>query len=230
MKNKNYYINPEEDDKRTNERLERLLSRSFARYWKRKRVFDICMASILLICTFPVMLLVALAIKLEDMKSPVVYKQKRIGRHGKPFDLYKFRTMVMNADELKAQLMDRNEMDGPVFKMKDDPRITHMGRFLRRTSLDELPQFYNVLKGDMSVVGPRPPLPEEVEQYDDYQKLRLLVTPGITCIWQTQPNRNSIAFDDWVDMDLDYIERRTMCFDLKLILKTPFVMIKRDGR
>ena len=230
MKNKNYYINPEEDDKRTNERLERLLSRSFARYWKRKRVFDICMASILLICTSPVMLLVALAIKLEDMKSPVVYKQKRIGRHGKPFDLYKFRTMVMNADELKAQLMDRNEMDGPVFKMKDDPRITHMGRFLRRTSLDELPQFYNVLKGDMSVVGPRPPLPEEVEQYDDYQKLRLLVTPGITCIWQTQPNRNSIAFDDWVDMDLDYIERRTMCFDLKLILKTPFVMIKRDGR
>ncbi len=230
MKNKNYYINPEEDDKRTNERLERLLSRSFARYWKRKRVFDICMASILLICTSPVMLLVALAIKLEDMKSPVVYMQKRIGRHGKPFDLYKFRTMVMNADELKAQLMDRNEMDGPVFKMKDDPRITHMGRFLRRTSLDELPQFYNVLKGDMSVVGPRPPLPEEVEQYDDYQKLRLLVTPGITCIWQTQPNRNSIAFDDWVDMDLDYIERRTMCFDLKLILKTPFVMIKRDGR
>ena len=230
MKNKNYYINPEEDDKRTNERLERLLSRSFARYWKRKRVFDICMASILLICTSPVMFLVALAIKLEDMKSPVVYKQKRIGRHGKPFDLYKFRTMVMNADELKAQLMDQNEMDGPVFKMKDDPRITHMGRFLRRTSLDELPQFYNVLKGDMSVVGPRPPLPEEVEQYDDYQKLRLLVTPGITCIWQTQPNRNSIAFDDWVDMDLDYIERRTMCFDLKLILKTPFVMIKRDGR
>ncbi len=225
-----YFINPSKDDKKANERLKGLLGRSFARYWKKKRIFDLVMATVLLICTSPVMLIVAIVIKLEDPGSPVIYDQIRIGRHGRPFRLYKFRTMVEGADQMKAELLDQNEMDGPAFKISKDPRITRIGGFLRKTCLDELPQFVNVLKGDMSVVGPRPPLPEEVEQYDDYHKLRLIVTPGITCIWQIQRNRNSIPFDDWVDMDLDYIERRTMWFDLQLIMLTPLAMLKRDGR
>lgn len=144
--------------------------------------------------------------------------------------MYKFRSMVANAEKLKEQLLAQNEMDGPVFKMKDDPRITRVGRFIRKTSIDELPQLINVLKGDMSFVGPRPPLPEEVAQYNDYQKLRLVVTPGLTCIWQTENDRNEIMFDDWVEMNIDYIEHRTMFKDIKLIIRTVFVMLTKEGR
>ena len=225
-----YYIDLHSKDPKANARLKDILSRSFLGYWRKKRVFDIVAAFILIILTSPAMLLTALIIKLDDINSPVIYDQIRIGRHGKPFRLYKFRTMIKDADRLKSELVDLNMMDGPVFKLENDPRITRVGGFLRKTCLDELPQFINVLKGDMSIVGPRPPLPEEADQYDDYQRLRLLVTPGITCIWQIQPARNTIAFDDWVEMDLYYIEHRTMWLDIRLILNTPLAMFNREGR
>ena len=138
--------------------------------------------------------------------------------------------MYVNADQMRDELMEQNEMDGPVFKIKDDPRITRLGKVLRKLSVDELPQFFNVLSGHMSLVGPRPPLPGEVEAYTDYQKLRIIVTPGITCDWQIADNRNDIPFDKWVEMDLNYIENRTTLGDLKIIFKTPFAMLSATGR
>ena len=156
--------------------------------------------------------------------------QKRVGKDGKLFNVYKFRTMYVDADKRKAELMEQNEMDGPVFKIKDDPRITRLGKIFRKLSIDELPQLFNVLRGDMSLVGPRPPLPDEVKEYSDYQKLRLIVTPGITCDWQIADNRNDIPFDQWVEMDLNYIEHRTTWGDLKIIFKTPFAMLSATGR
>ena len=137
--------------------------------------------------------------------------------------MYKFRSMVHNAEELLKHLQEQNEQTGPAFKMTDDPRITKVGKFIRKTSLDELPQLFNVLKGDMSLVGPRPPIPREVEQYNSYQKQRLLVKPGLTCIWQVS-GRNNIGFDEWVDMDLEYIKNRNLLLDIKLILKTVKVL------
>ena len=150
-------------------------------------------------------------------------------KNGKEFNFYKFRSMVVNAEELLASLKDKNEMEGPAFKIKDDPRITKIGRFIRKTSIDELPQLLNVLKGDMSFVGPRPPLPREVVQYTDYQKQRLLIRPGLTCIWQVQPRRNDLSFDEWIEMDLEYIRTRSIGQDIKLIFKTVGCMFKGEG-
>ena len=144
--------------------------------------------------------------------------------------MYKFRTMVANAEQLKDRLRGQNEMDGPVFKIKDDPRITRVGKFLRTTSIDELPQLINVLRGDMSLVGPRPPLPDEVAQYDDYERLRLVVTPGLICLWQISDNRNDIPFEEWVEMDIDYIEHRTAVGDMVIMFKTAMAMIGKEGR
>ena len=138
--------------------------------------------------------------------------------------------MVTNAEELKKDLMEQNEMDGPTFKMKKDPRITAIGRILRKTSLDELPQFFNVLKGDMAIVGPRPPVPSEVKEYRRWQLRRLSMKPGITCIWQISPNRNDISFEDWMKMDLEYIDNWSLKMDFVMILKTIHVMVKADGR
>ena len=194
-----------------------------------KRTSDILFSIIALIVLLPFLAIIAAIIKIGS-KGPVIFKQQRIGLHGKPFTIYKFRTMVVNAEALKGQLASQNEMDGPVFKMANDPRVTRVGRFLRRTSIDELPQLINVLRGEMSMVGPRPPLPNEVEAYTDYQRLRLIVTPGLTCTWQTHPNRNSISFQQWVEMDLNYIQNRTIWLDIKLILKTPRVMLHKDGQ
>ena len=224
------YIEPSEVDQETHERLRQLLERSRAAYWKQKRLFDIVVSSASLLLLIPVFAVISAAIWLDDPHGGPIFKQIRIGRHGKPFVLYKFRTMVVNAEALREELLVQNEMDGPVFKIRSDPRITRVGRFLRRVSLDELPQLFNVLKGDMSMVGPRPPLPGEVELYTDYQRLRLIVTPGLTCQWQVSPNRNDIPFQQWVEMDLDYIQHRTMLQDIKLILKTPGVMLRRGGR
>ena len=224
------YIEPDELDQATNERLRQLLERSRATYWKQKRVFDVVVSSAALLVLLPLFAVISAAICLDDPHGGPIFKQVRIGRHGKPFMLYKFRTMVVNAEELRKDLLQRNEMDGPVFKIKEDPRITRVGRFLRRASLDELPQLFNVLKGDMSMVGPRPPLPGEVECYTDYQRLRLIVTPGLTCQWQVSPDRNEISFQQWVEMDLDYIQHRTMLQDIGLILKTPGAMLRRGGR
>ena len=207
-----------------------LKNKSFRTYWKKKRAFDIVVCSGLLLVSAIPMALVAGAIYLDDPHGSPIYKQIRIGRHGEEFYMYKFRTMYVDADQRKAELMDQNEMDGPVFKIKDDPRITRLGKILRKLSVDELPQMFNVLRGNMSLVGPRPPLPGEVKAYSDYQKLRLIVTPGITCDWQIADNRNDIPFDQWVEMDLNYIEHRTALGDLKIIFKTPFAMLSATGR
>ena len=224
------YIDTRESDRETNERLAQLLERSRARYWKCKRAFDLVVSSAAVLLLMPLMALVAVIIVVDDPHGGPIFRQKRIGRHGVPFNLYKFRTMVVNAEEMKQDLAEQNEMDGPVFKIANDPRVTRVGRFLRRTSIDELPQLFNVLRGEMSMVGPRPPLPGEVGAYTDYQRLRLIVTPGLTCTWQTNPKRNEISFQQWVEMDLDYIQKRTMWLDIKLILKTPRVMLHKEGR
>lgn len=193
-----------------------------------KRAMDIVGSAIGLILLSPLFILVALAIKVEDPKGKVFFAQKRCGKNNKPFQMYKFRSMVSNAEELLEELMEQNEMDGPVFKIKEDPRITKVGKFIRKTSIDELPQLFNILIGDMSIVGPRPAIPHEVAEYNDYQKQRLLVKPGLTCIWQVS-GRNSIGFDEWIDMDLEYIEKRNLWMDIKLIFKTVRVLFGDDN-
>lgn len=187
-----------------------------------KRFVDVFGALIGLIILLPVFVVIAIAIKL-DSKGPVIFVQRRCGKYGKKFNMYKFRSMVMDAEEKLKDLKDKNEMSGPVFKIKEDPRITRVGRFIRRTSIDELPQLINILKGDMSFVGPRPPIDKEVEEYTSYQKQRLLVKPGLTCYWQIS-GRNNIDFDEWVELDIKYIRERNIFLDLKLIYKTFFVL------
>lgn len=188
-----------------------------------KRLIDIVGSLCGIILLSPLFLIVAVLIKLEDPKGKVFFAQERNGRYPKTFKMYKFRSMVHNAEELLKDLMDRNEQTGPVFKINDDPRITKVGKVIRKTSIDELPQLFNVLKGDMSLVGPRPPIPHEVEQYNSYQMQRLAVKPGLTCIWQVS-GRNNIGFDEWVEMDIEYIKTRNLWLDIKLIFKTVFVL------
>lgn len=184
-----------------------------------KRFIDILGATVGLILLSPLFLIVAILIKLEDKNGPVIFKQVRVGKDGKEFNMYKFRSMVANAEELKAKLMAQNEATGPVFKMKHDPRVTKIGKFIRKTSIDELPQLFNVLKGDMSLVGPRPALPSEVSQYTSYEMQRLSVTPGLTCYWQIS-GRSNLSFEKWIELDLKYIHERNTLVDIKLIFKT----------
>ena len=193
-----------------------------------KRLIDIVGSLCGIILLSPLFLIVAILIKLEDPKGKVFFAQERNGRYPKTFKMYKFRSMVHNAEDLLKDLMDRNEQTGPVFKINDDPRITKVGKFIRKTSIDELPQLFNVLKGDMSLVGPRPPIPREVEQYNSYQMQRLAVKPGLTCIWQVS-GRNNIGFDEWVEMDIEYIKTRNLWLDIKLIFKTVGVLFGDDN-
>ncbi len=193
-----------------------------------KRAFDIMGASFFLIAFSPIFLITYLAIKLQD-GGPAIFTQIRVGKWGKHFKFYKFRSMVMNAEDLKSKLMELNEMQGGVtFKMKNDPRITHVGRIIRKLSIDELPQLWCVLKGDMSLVGPRPPLPNEVEQYENHHHYRLDSIPGITCIWQVS-GRNQIKFEDQVKLDVQYIHRRSMREDLKILLQTVKAVLTARG-
>jgi lipopolysaccharide/colanic/teichoic acid biosynthesis glycosyltransferase len=224
------YIDQDKVDERTRAKLEAIIEKSYASYWRKKRLFDIFFATLILLFFLPLMVIIAIVIVIDDPHGGPFYKQIRVGRHGKEFYMYKFRTMRVNADQMIEELAKRNEMDGPVFKIKDDPRITRVGKYLRKLSLDELMQFFNVLKGDMSLVGPRPPLPREVKYYTDYQKLRLLVTPGITCTWQISRNRNDIPFEQWVEMDIEYIQTRTYLNDIKIMLETPIAMLTATGR
>ena len=198
-------------------------------YWILRRGQDILFSALALVVLLPVFAVIALAIWLDDPHGSPIFAQTRCGRDGKLFKMYKFRTMFMDAEERLQELLDENEMDGPVFKMKDDPRITRVGRFLRATSLDELPQLWNILKGDMSIVGPRPALPREVELYNDLQRQRMYVTPGLTCYWQIQPRRNDISFDDWMALDLKYMQERSFWVDWKIIFKTVGTVIGREG-
>ncbi|MCX4240996.1 sugar transferase [Paraliomyxa miuraensis] len=192
-----------------------------------KRILDFTGALIGIILTGPVMLITAAAIRITD-PGPVLFRQVRAGRNGRKFTMLKFRSMVMDAEKRKAELMHLNEMDGPVFKIKRDPRITAVGRFIRKTSIDELPQLLNILWGDMSLVGPRPPLPSEVDQYEPWQRRRLSVKPGLTGMWQVS-GRNQIDFDEWMKMDLDYIDNWSLWLDIKIILKTVPAVVLRSG-
>ncbi len=193
-----------------------------------KRLLDITVASVALMLLAPLMLLIALAVKL-DSPGPVLFRQIRIGKGGRPFWFIKFRSMVRNADQMKHQLVTRNEVkDGPVFKMRNDPRITRVGRILRRYSLDELPQLIHVLQGHMSLVGPRPPLPSEVVNYGEWEKRRLSVTPGLTCLWQIS-GRSDIGFREWIELDHIYIDTMSFWTDLKILLFTVPAVISGKG-
>ncbi len=193
-----------------------------------KSIMDYCGAGIGLLTLSPLFLAIMAAVKLTS-KGPAFFIQQRCGLYGRTFGLIKFRTMVENAEELKKELEKHNEMDGPVFKLTNDPRITPAGRFLRRTSLDELPQLLNVLMGQMSLVGPRPPLPSEVAQYEHWQRRRLSMKPGLTCIWQVS-GRNNIDFERWMRMDLEYIDNWSLLLDVKLLLKTVREVVCGQGR
>ena len=187
-----------------------------------KRIIDIVASFTGLILLSPLILIVSMLIKIES-KGEVIFKQKRVGLNGKEFYMYKFRSMVINAEELKEQLESQNEMSGPMFKIKDDPRITKIGKFIRKTSIDELPQLINVIKGEMSLVGPRPSLPKEVAEFEEWMNERLLVKPGLTCYWQVS-GRNNIDFEDWMKLDIKYVRERNFWLDIKLILKTILVL------
>lgn len=194
-----------------------------------KRVFDFAFSAAVLVLLSWLFVIIAILVKVDDPKGPVFFKQTRVGKNGREFEMLKFRSMCVDAEEKLADLKELNEKTGPVFKIAEDPRITRIGKWLRKLSLDELPQFINVLRSDMSVVGPRPALPNEVATYNDYQRQRLLVKPGMTCYWQTRRNRDSITFDEWVDLDLLYIKKRSIWSDFKLIVQTVGVVLTAQG-
>lgn len=187
-----------------------------------KRVIDIVCSLAGLLLLSPVLIIVSILIKLES-DGPIIFSQDRIGYKGKEFKMYKFRSMVVNAEELKKRLSEQNEMSGPMFKMKNDPRVTKVGKFIRKTSIDELPQLINILKGEMSLVGPRPSLPKEVKEFEPWMMERLEVKPGLTCYWQVS-GRNDIDFEEWMKLDIRYVRERSFWLDMKLIFKTFFVL------
>ena len=195
-----------------------------------KRLLDVAFSLVVLIGLSPLYILIALAVWVDDPHGSSLFFQERVGKHGKTFKMVKFRSMYTDAEDRLDELMDANEKDGPVFKIEKDPRVTRVGHFLRKTSLDELPQFWNVLKGDMSVVGPRPALPNEVERYTERDRLRLAVQPGITCFWQARRNRDAIPFDEWVELDLHYIQTASIWTDIALVVKTVGCVLGAQGQ
>jgi lipopolysaccharide/colanic/teichoic acid biosynthesis glycosyltransferase len=192
-----------------------------------KRFFDITLCTVALVVLSIMLIIVGVMIAVED-GFPIIFVQERSGFNGKVFKMYKFRSMCKNASELQKDLIKDNELKGPVFKMKDDPRVTRIGKFLRRTSIDELPQLINVIKGEMSIVGPRPLPTYETEELNEYQRQRLLVKPGLTCYWQCS-GRNDIEFDKWMELDLKYIQDASLWVDFKIILMTVKAVLKSDG-
>ena len=194
-----------------------------------KRLFDIILSALGLIILAIPFLILSIIIFIDSPGASPIYTQVRVGKNGRTFKFYKFRSMIPNAEKKLDELLNKNEMEGPVFKMKDDPRITRVGRFIRKSSIDELPQLYNVLKGNMSLVGPRPPLMREVSQYTDEQMLRVSIKPGITCYWQIQPKRNSLSFDEWLELDMKYIEERSLLTDVKILFKTVGAVFGMEG-
>ncbi len=193
-----------------------------------KKIVDIFGSLLAIIVLSPLLITMAILIKISS-PGPVIYKQPRVGLRGRQFQLYKFRTMVANADELRKELEEMNEADGPAFKIADDPRVTKVGKFLRKTGLDELPQLFNILKGEMSLIGPRPPLPEETTQYERWQLRRLSVKPGLSCFWQVKPDRNSIKFEKWMELDLAYIDNWSLRLDFVILLKTIRTIFHKTG-
>ena len=193
-----------------------------------KRVIDLVGSALGLILLFPFFVVLAILMKIEDFKAPIFFSQTRIGLNGKKFKMYKIRSMVVNAEELLEELLEKNEVEGAMFKMKDDPRITKVGKFIRKTSIDELPQLWNVVKGDMSLVGPRPPLEREVEEYTEYDMQRLVIKPGCTGLWQVS-GRNELGFSEMVELDLKYIRSLSLWNDLVIGVKTVWVMVKPNS-
>lgn len=226
-------MNGVNDTKNKQERIPALdrktVLRNAKKYWPWKRAMDVVLAVLGLLLLWPWMLIVAIIIVIDSPGAGPIFAQTRVGRDGQEFTFYKFRSMRPKAELELQKLLSKNEMTGPAFKIKKDPRITRVGRFLRKTGIDELPQLWNILKGDMSIVGPRPGLPREVAQYDDYMKQRLFVTPGLTCYWQIQPKRNSLSFDQWLELDIKYIRERCFWVDCKIILKTFGAVMHMDG-
>jgi lipopolysaccharide/colanic/teichoic acid biosynthesis glycosyltransferase len=194
-----------------------------------KRGFDVCVSALLLVLLAPLFVALAVGVKLTS-RGPVFYRWEVVGRGGRPFTGYKFRSMDANADELKKQLEPLNEMRGPVFKLTNDPRVTSFGAWMRRYSLDELPQLWSVLKGDMSLVGPRPPLVSEYARFSEFQKQKLAVKPGITCLWQANGRNEIRDFDEWVKLDLEYIQHWSLWLDLKILLKTAGEVFRGSGK
>jgi exopolysaccharide biosynthesis polyprenyl glycosylphosphotransferase len=192
-----------------------------------KRLLDIALATLGLVAVIPALIGIAIAIKL-DSPGRAIFIQERVGLHGRHFRFYKFRSMYADAEKRLAEVLDHNETDGPVFKMRNDPRISKVGAFLRRTSLDELPQLINVLKGEMSLVGPRPPLPREVEQYRPGDTIRLSVKPGLTCLWQIS-GRSQVGFEQWMEYDREYVRNISFWLDLQILLRTVWVVISGRG-
>lgn len=207
-------------------RSEHLLRRK--RYEALKRIVDILCGALGLLFLAPILLFVTLRIKWEDPSCSVIFRQERIGRNEVPFTMYKFRSMCPDAESQLAGILDKNEIEGAMFKIQEDPRVTHFGKFIRKTSLDELPQLVNVLKGEMSLIGPRPPLPREVREYTPYDKQRLLVKPGCSGLWQVS-GRNQVSFKEMVALDLAYIHQRSLLYDFKLMVKTVKAMIVPKG-
>lgn len=193
-----------------------------------KRLIDIIGSLIGLILLSPLFLIVIVLMKKEEPKGPIFFSQTRVGKNEKKFKMFKFRSMCVDAEEKLVELLKHNEVDGAMFKMKEDPRVTKVGKFIRKTSIDELPQLWNVLKGEMSLVGPRPPLLREVEEYTEYDKQRLLVKPGCTGLWQVS-GRNDVGFDDMVALDIQYIQRLSILNDVRIILKTVGIMVKPNS-
>ena len=198
-------------------------------YLRYKRIQDVILSALALVVLSPLLILIALAIVVDDPRGGPIFTQSRCGMGGREFRLYKFRTMCADAEEQLEKLLPYNEMTGPAFKIREDPRITRFGRLLRSTSLDELPQLINILRADMSIVGPRPPLPREVVKYTPYQRQRLNIQPGLTCFWQIQRGRNELDFDAWMELDLRYIRERNWLLDWKLIFLTVKTIFRRDG-
>ena len=198
-------------------------------YLRVKRAQDIVLSLLALVALSPLLLVIALAVILDDPRAGPFFTQTRCGQWGKEFRLYKFRTMFSDAEQRLEELLPYNEMTGPAFKIRNDPRVTRFGRVLRSMGLDELPQLLNILRGDMSIVGPRPPLPREAMKYTPRQRLRLAVKPGLTCFWQVCPARNTLDFDSWVELDLRYIRERSWLLDWKLIVLTVRAVVKREG-
>ena len=214
-------LNIEENEELLDKNLKEVPKKALS-YYILKKVMDFAFSFIGIVVLSPILLLVSLMIKI-DSKGPIIFKQERVGYKGKKFYIYKFRSMVANAEDLKKELKAKNEMDGPMFKIKMDPRVTKVGRFIRKTSIDELPQLFNVLKGEMSLVGPRPSLPEEVRNFEKWMLKRLEVKPGLTCYWQVE-GRNDIDFENWMKLDCKYVDERNTWIDIKLIFKTFFIL------
>lgn len=198
-------------------------------YLQVKPYQDVLLSVVILIVLSPLFLLISVLILLDDPGASPIFSQQRVGEQGRIFTMYKFRSMYSDADLFREGLQMLNEMDGPVFKIKNDPRITRFGSFLRKTGLDELPQFWNVLRGEMSIVGPRPALPEEVQRYEEKAKQRLSVRPGITCYWQVQPQRNRLSFDEWLRLDLQYLRERSFLVDWSIMFSTLKTVITMSG-